>query len=177
MPQSSPGECEAFVRNLSGRQVAGFAMGDRTGAQLVADALRMAWFRRRPAPGLIFHSGRGSQYAGNLFAAQIEAFKMRASTSRKGDCRDDAVAGSLFGSPEGESLDRHDFGTRRAASDEIMAWIATMRTPKSRSDRCQQTDFSGDLHPNLAFESQKPSFKVGNRLDVPCHANFMHFMA
>ena len=100
-------------------------MGDRTGAQLVADALRMAWFRRRPAPGLIFHSGRGSQYAGNLFAAQIEAFKMRASTSRKGDCRDDAVAGSLSGSLKSESLDRHDFGTRRAASDEIMAWIAT----------------------------------------------------
>ena len=50
---------------------------------------------------------------------------MRASTSRKGDCRDNAVAGSLSGSPEGESPDRHDFGTRRAASDEIMAWITT----------------------------------------------------
>ena len=59
------------------------------------------------------------------FAAQIRAFEMRASMSRKGDCRDNAVAGSLFGSPESESLNRHDFGTRRAASDEIMAWIAT----------------------------------------------------
>ena len=59
------------------------------------------------------------------FAAQISAFEMRASMSRKRDCRDNAVAGSLFGSPESESLDRHDFGTRRAARDEIMAWLAT----------------------------------------------------
>ena len=50
---------------------------------------------------------------------------MRASMSRKGDCRDNAVAESLFGSLKSESLDRHDFGTRRAARDEIMAWIAT----------------------------------------------------
>ena len=75
----------ATAIDLSGRQVAGFAMGERMGAQLVADALCMAWFRRRPAPGLIFHSDRGSQYAGNLFAAQIEAFKIRASMSRPFD--------------------------------------------------------------------------------------------
>ena len=109
--------------DLFNRQVVGFAMGDRMGAQLAADALRTAWFRRRPAAGLIFHSDRGSQYAGNLFAAQIKAFGMRASMSRKGDCWDNAVAESLFGSLKGESLDRHDFGTRCAASDEIMAWI------------------------------------------------------
>ena len=115
----------ATVIDLFNRQVVGFAMGERMGARLVADALRMAWFRRRPAPGLIFHSARGSQYAGKLFAAQIKAFKMRASMSRKGDCWDNAVAESLFGSLKTESLNRRDFETRRAASDEIMAWIAT----------------------------------------------------
>ena len=115
----------ATVIDLFNRQVVGFAMGERMGAQLAVDALRMAWFRRRPAPGLIFHSDRGSQYASKLFAAQIRAFKMRASMSRKGDCWDNAVAESLFGSLKSESLDRHDFGTRRAASDEIMAWITT----------------------------------------------------
>ena len=128
----------ATVIDLFSRQVVGFAMGDRMGAQLVVDALRMAWFRRRPASGLIFHSDRpfrslkanrcramGSQYASNLFAAQIKAFGMRASMSRKGDCWDNAVAGSLFGSLKSESLDRHDFEARRAASDEIKAWITT----------------------------------------------------
>ena len=112
----------ATVIDLFSRQVVGFALGERMGAQLVADALRMAWFRRRPAPGLIFHSDRGSQYASKAFAKQLRAFAMRASMSRKGDCGDNAVAESLFGSLKTESLHRHDFGTRRAACDEIMAW-------------------------------------------------------
>jgi len=111
------------VIDLFSRQLVGFAMGDRMGAQLVVDALRMAWFRRKPAPGLIFHSDRGSQYASVAFAKQIEAFAMRPSMSRKGDCWDNAVAESLFGSLKTESLHRHDFATRRAARDEIMAWI------------------------------------------------------
>jgi transposase InsO family protein len=115
----------ATVIDLFSRQLVGFAMDERMGAKLVVDALRMAWFRRKPAPGLIFHSDRGSQYASAVFAKQIKAFAMRPSMSRKGDCWDNAVAESLFGSLKTESLHRHDFGTRRAASDEIMAWITS----------------------------------------------------
>ena len=113
----------ATVIDLFSRQLVGFAFGERMGAQLVVDALRMACFRRRPAPELIFHSDRGSQYASNAFAKQIKAFAMRASMSRKGDCWDNAVAESLFGSLKTECVHRHDFGDRRAAVDEIMAWI------------------------------------------------------
>ena len=51
----------AVVIDLFSRQVVGFSMGERMTRGLVIDALRMAWFRRRPAPGLIFHSDRGSQ--------------------------------------------------------------------------------------------------------------------
>ena len=123
----------ATVIDLFSRQVVGFAMGGRMGAQLVVDALRMAWFRRKPAPGLIFHSDRGSQYASHAFAKQVKAFKMRASMSRKGDCWDNAVAESLFGSLKTESLHRHDFGTRRAASDEIMAWLTTYNSTRLHS--------------------------------------------
>jgi putative transposase len=115
----------AIVIDLFSRQLVGFAMADHMGAQLVVDALRMAWFRRKPAPGLIFHSDRGSQYASTAFANQISAFTIRPSMSRKGDCWDNAVAESLFGSLKTESLHRQDFGTRRAARDEIMAWITT----------------------------------------------------
>ncbi|CAJ0849136.1 hypothetical protein AMST5_00081 [freshwater sediment metagenome] len=49
---------------------------------LIIDALRMAWFRRRPAAGLIFHSDRGSQYASGDFQKQLSAFGMRGSMSR-----------------------------------------------------------------------------------------------
>ncbi len=51
----------AVVIDLFNRQVIGFAMSNRMTRALVMDALRMAWFRRRPALGLIFHSDRGSQ--------------------------------------------------------------------------------------------------------------------
>jgi len=55
--------CLAAVIDLFSRQLVGFAFGERMGAQLVDNGLRMACFRRRPAPGLIFPSDRGSQYA------------------------------------------------------------------------------------------------------------------
>ena len=77
---------------------------------------------RRKTPG---GPARGSRHAGCLFARQLEAFGMRALMSRKGDCRDNAAAGSLFGSLKSESLDRHGFVARRAARNQIMAWIAT----------------------------------------------------
>jgi len=61
----------AVVIDLLSRQVVGFAMSDRMTRQLVIDALRMAWFRRRPTNGLIFHSDRGSQYASGDFQKQL----------------------------------------------------------------------------------------------------------
>jgi putative transposase len=75
----------AVVIDLFSRQVVGFAMHERMTRQLVIDALRMAWFRRRPASGLIFHSDRGSQYASGDFQKQLKAFGMLGSMSRKGD--------------------------------------------------------------------------------------------
>ena len=144
----------ATVIDLFSRQVVGFALGERMGAQLVVDALRMAWFRRKPAPGLIFHSDRGSQYASKAFAKQLRAFTMRASMSRKGDCWDNAVAESLFGSLKTECVHRHDFETRRAACDEIMAWTASYNHSRLHSTL-------GYLSP-MAYEKKWLAQKLAN---------------
>jgi putative transposase len=64
------------------------AMRERMTKDLVIDALRMAWFRRRPAPGLIHHSDRGSQYCSHDFQKQLTEYGMLASMSRKGNCWD-----------------------------------------------------------------------------------------
>ena len=53
----------ACVIDLFSRQVVGWSMQPHMQTSLVADALRMAWFRRHSGPGLIFHSDRGSQSA------------------------------------------------------------------------------------------------------------------
>jgi len=68
----------AVVIDLLSRQVVGFAMSDRMTRQLVIDALRMAWFRRRPTNGLIFHSDRGSQPGFNQSSQQSCELTVRA---------------------------------------------------------------------------------------------------
>jgi putative transposase len=113
----------AVVIDLFSRRVVGFSMNEQMTRQLVIDALRMAWFRRRPAAGLIFHSDRGSQYASEDFQRELKAFGMKGSMSRKGDCWDNAVTETLFGSLKVERLHGMRFATRRQAKDEVMDWL------------------------------------------------------
>ena len=92
--------------------------------ELVIDALRMAWFRRHPAPGLLFHSDRGSQYCSADFQAALTAYGMRCSMSHKGDCWDNAPTESLWGSLKVGRLHGMRFATRRAAMDEVIDWMS-----------------------------------------------------
>jgi putative transposase len=57
----------AVVMDLYTRMIVGWSMGARVTRDLVLDALRMAYFRRRPKAGLMHHSDRGSQYASGTY--------------------------------------------------------------------------------------------------------------
>ena len=61
----------ACVLDLFNREIVGWAMKERMTRDLVMDALTMAWFRKRPAPGLIHHSDRGSQYCSHDFQERL----------------------------------------------------------------------------------------------------------
>ena len=63
---------------------------------VVTDAMRIARFRRRPAPGLIFHSDRGNQYCSKSFQDALKGYEMKSSMSRKRDCRDKAPTKSMW---------------------------------------------------------------------------------
>ncbi len=63
----------AVIINLFSRQVVGWSMQTHMKAELVTDALRIAWFRRRPEGGVIVHSDRGSQYCSGLFQYTLKA--------------------------------------------------------------------------------------------------------
>lgn len=76
----------AVIIDLFSRQVVGWSMQPHMKAELVTDALRMAWFRRRPDAGMIVHSDRGSQYCSGLFQDTLKAYGMRSSMSRRGNC-------------------------------------------------------------------------------------------
>lgn len=110
--------------DLFSRQVVGWAIAPRMTSELVVDALRMAWFRRRPAAGLIVHTDRGSQYCGHEFQKALKAYGMRSSMSRKGDCWDNAPTESLWGSLKRARLHGRRFDTREAARCEVMDWLA-----------------------------------------------------
>lgn len=114
----------AVVIDLFSRQVVGWSMKPHMRTELVSDALRMAWFRRHPAPGLIFHSDRGSQYCSHEFQDALGGYGMRSSMSRKGDCWDNAVTESLWGSLKVARLHGRRFETRRDAMDEVVDWLS-----------------------------------------------------
>lgn len=69
--------------DLHSRQVVGWSMKEHMQASLVVDALRMAYFRRKPQPGLIVHSDRRSQYCGHDFQNALKSYGMKASMSRR----------------------------------------------------------------------------------------------
>ncbi|MDO7948983.1 IS3 family transposase, partial [Xanthomonas euvesicatoria pv. eucalypti] len=106
------------------RQVVGWSMQAHMQASLVKDALTMAWFRRRPEAGLIFHSDRGSQYCSHEFQDTLRVWEMRSSMSRKGNCWDNAPTESFWGRLKTASLYGRKFATRREAMDAVLDWMA-----------------------------------------------------
>jgi transposase InsO family protein len=113
----------ATVLDVASRRVVGFAVGDHMEASLVCDALRMAIGIRQPAPGLVFHSDRGSQYTSAAFTALLGAHGMRQSLSRRRQCWDNAVAESFFGTLKTELVSRQPWPTRMAVRRAIFEFI------------------------------------------------------
>jgi putative transposase len=114
----------AVVIDLFSRKVVGWSMRPDMHRSLVIDALEMGVYQRRPQPGsVIFHSDRGSQYASEDFRAVLDKHGMRASMSRKGNCWDNAVSETLFGSLKVERLHGERFQSIRQAKDEVLAWL------------------------------------------------------
>jgi len=114
----------AVVIDLFSRKVVGWSMRPDMHRSLVIDASEMGVFQRRPpGGGLIFHSDRGSQYASDDFRGVLDHHGIMASMSRKGNCWDNAVTETLFGSLKVERLHGERFATIRQAKDAVLAWL------------------------------------------------------
>lgn len=107
----------AIVLDLFNREVVGWSLKPRMTADIVTDALTMAWFRRRPEAGLLHHSDRGSQYASQAFQDKLAGYGMICSMSRKGNCWDNAPTESWFNSFKNERV----HGVHYATHDEMKA--------------------------------------------------------
>ena len=113
----------AVIMDLYSRQIVGWAINKHMKVELVLDALMMAYWRRKPTPGLIHHSDRGIQYACDRYQKQLEQFKIIPSMSRKGDCWDNAPVERFFRSLKHEYLFSCRPATRQAAKNESLEYI------------------------------------------------------
>lgn len=122
----------AVILDLFHRQVVGWSMSHRINKKLIMDALRMGVWHRCPAPGLILHSDRGSQYCSHDFQKLLKMNGMISSMSRKGDCWDNAVAESFFGSLKTERVFFTNYNTRDEARRDIVDYIEMFYNSKRR---------------------------------------------
>jgi putative transposase len=105
------------------RKIVGWSMHESLDANLVIQALRMAIQQRRPAPGLIVHSDRGTQFASAAFRQVLAAHQLVASMSRKGNCYDNAFIESFWSSLKYETVYHQRFATRAEARCVIFDYI------------------------------------------------------
>jgi len=122
----------AAIVDLYARRVVGWSTSDRLHRDLALRALNMACVRRRPPPGLIHHSDRGSQYASWEYQKTLKAHSVLASMSGKGNCYDNAAMESFFKTIKSELVWRTRFLSRKQAHDMIGKYIESFYNPQRR---------------------------------------------
>ena len=113
----------ACILDLASRRIVGWSMSDRMKADLVCQALRSAYWSRKPPAGLIMHSDRGSQYASDEHRRLIKDYWMIQSMSRRANCWDNAPMESFFKTLKVERVYQLRYDTRADARLDIVDWI------------------------------------------------------
>jgi transposase InsO family protein len=123
----------AAVIDAWSRRVVGWSIADHIRAELVADALQMAtWRRRPPADQTIAHSDHGAVYTSWLFGNRLRAAGLLGSMGSIGDAYDNSVAEAFFSSLQRELLDQHHWNTRDQLAQAIFEWIEAWYNPRRR---------------------------------------------
>jgi transposase InsO family protein len=113
----------AVILDAYSRKVVGWALADHMRTELVTAALQMALISRQPAPGLVCHSDRGSQYTSATYRDLLNQHGLRHSIGRPGTCWDNAVAESFFATLKNELIYMDVWPTRQSARSAIFTFI------------------------------------------------------
>jgi putative transposase len=100
----------------------------------------MALTQRRPGAGLVHHSDRGSQYTSQGYLTLVQQYEIQVSMSRKGDCYDNALMESFFGTLKEECVERQSYQTRAEARNAVFEYIEVF--------------YVRSVQPKLAFTSE-----------------------
>lgn len=137
--------CAAVVDVFS-RRVVGWAIADRIRAELVVDALDMARWLRKPEPGTVVHSDRGSQYTSWVFGHRLRQAGLLGSMGRVASSVDNGLMESFWSTMQRELLDQHAWQSRDELGQAIFEWIEAWYNPRRRHSGI------GDVSP-LEFEN------------------------
>jgi putative transposase len=124
----------AAVLDAYSRRIIGWSIDDNMRTALVTDALGMAITRRRPSPegSTVMHSDHGSQFTSWAFGQRLQAAGLLGSMGSIGDCYDNSMMESLWGTIQLELLDSRTWKTRAALANAIFEWIECWYNPKRR---------------------------------------------
>lgn len=113
----------SVILDIYSRQIVGWAMSNRLTKELTIDAFEQAVSHRKLSPEVIFHSDRGSQFACTEFQELLAKRNMIPSMSRAGDCYDNAVTESFFGTLKTELIYFEKYRSRNEARRSIFEYI------------------------------------------------------
>lgn len=113
----------AMLMDLHSRKIVGWSTSSTPRQEITLEALAMAVEARRPSPGLIHHTDRGSQYSSAAYQDLLDEYGIRCSMSRPGQCLDNAAAESFFHTLKTEWIYHAHYKTRREARLAIFEYI------------------------------------------------------
>ena len=113
----------SFVLGTYSRRIVGRSMATSLKTDLVLDALNMAIYTRRPQPGLIHHSDRGSQYTSVEFGSRLKEAGLLPSMGSVADAYDNSMAESFVSTLKRELVHRHSWPNRQRARTAIFEYI------------------------------------------------------
>ena len=122
----------ATVLDAWSRRVVGWSMASHLRTELVVDALDAALIARRPRPGLVFHSDRGTQYTSLALGTRLAGAGVAASVGSPGSAYDNALAESFFATLETELIDRRVWASQDQARVDVFDWLETFYNPVRR---------------------------------------------
>ncbi|WP_310015953.1 IS3 family transposase [Novosphingobium sp. 1748] len=122
----------AAVIDLFSRRVVGWSMSATMTAQLVADAMMMAIWRRGKPDALLHHSDQGSQYTSEQFQRLMQDNGVTCSMSRSGNCWDNAAMESFFSSLKTERVRKKVYRSRDQARADVFDYIERFYNPTRR---------------------------------------------
>jgi putative transposase len=128
----------AAVIDLWSRRIVGWAMGTTVNADLVSDALLMAFNRRRPDRRVVHHSDRGAAYTSLAFSQRVTDLELDQSFGSTGDCYDNAAVESFFATLKRELAWTHTtkhWATRAALRTALFDYIEGFYNPQRIQQR------------------------------------------